>query len=356
VKRASLPILLVLAAAPAALAAQSSTYTLTGNAVAIYNLVGEATIQGGSGSSVSVQFTPVGADAGRLKAETTEIRGRPTLLIRYPEDRIVYRPLGRGSNTRFTIRDDGTWGSYGEGKNDDHDWGRNGRRQITVRGDGDGIEAAANLRITIPVGKRVAVYVGVGRVDVSNVDGDLLIDAASADITTRGTKGKLNLDTGSGSLKLDGAEGTTTLDTGSGDVQVSSFSKGSLDIDTGSGSVDLNDVTADDLKVDTGSGDIVLAAVTTPRLDLDTGSGSVKATLRNAPGSVVVETGSGDVTLRLPDNVDATVDLDTGSGDLTIDFPLQLIKKSEGAIRGRLGAGTGRISVETGSGDISLTK
>lgn len=355
-KRVALPILLVLAAAPGALAAQSSTYTLTGNAVAIYNLVGEATIQGGSGSSVTVQFTPVGSDAGQLKAETTEIRGRPTLLIRYPEDRIVYRSLGRGSNSRFTIRDDGTWGSYGDGKGDDRDWGRHDRRQITVRGDGDGLEAAANLRITVPAGKRVAVYVGVGRVDVSNVDGDLLVDAASADITSRGTKGKLNLDTGSGNLKVDGAEGTTTLDTGSGDVQVASFKNGTLNIDTGSGGVDLSDVNADELKVDTGSGDIVLSGVTTPRLDLDTGSGSVQATLRNNPGTVIVETGSGDVTLRLPDNVDATVDLDTGSGDLTIDFPLQLIKKSEGAIRGRLGAGNGRISVETGSGDISLTK
>jgi DUF4097 and DUF4098 domain-containing protein YvlB len=69
-----------------------------------------------------------------------------------------------------------------------------------------------------------------------------------------------------------------------------------------------------------------------------------------------VETGSGDVTLRLPDPADATVDLDTGSGDFTIDFPLQLIKKSEGNIRGRIGAGNGRISIETGSGDISLTK
>jgi hypothetical protein len=323
--------------------------------VAIYNLVGEATVEGGTGSSVTVQFTPVGSEGGRLKVENRDIRGRPALMVVYPEDRIVYRALGRGSNSNFTIREDGTWGG---GEDEDHGRGRTrgGQRRITIRGDGDGLEAAANLRITIPAGKRVSVYVGVGRVDVSNVEGDLLVDVASADIAARGTKGTLHLDTGSGNLRVERVEGSANLDTGSGDVQITGFRNGTLNIDTGSGSVEASEIESSDVEIDTGSGDIVLNGVTTPRLSLETGSGSVKATLRTAPSSVSVETGSGNVSLRLPESLDATVDLDTGSGDLTVDFPLQLIRKSEGAIRGRIGAGNGRISIETGSGDISLTK
>jgi len=344
--------LALLSLLPAALAAQQpATYSLAGNSVAVYNLVGEATIQGGAGSSVTVQVTPVGSDAGKLHFENEEIRGRPTLIVIYPEDRIVYRALGRGSNSRFSIREDGTWGG-----DDNHDW-RGGRgRQVTVRGDGDGLEAAANLHITIPAGKRVAVYVGVGRVDVSNVDGDLKVGVASADIATRGTRGSLDLDTGSGNLRVERAEGATKLDTGSGEVAVTGFRNGTLNIDTGSGGVQASDIEAKELEIDTGSGDIVLESITTSRLSLDTGSGSVRATLKSNPGVIDVETGSGDVTLRLIEPVDATVDLDTGSGDFTIDFPLQLIKKSESNIRGRIGAGNGRISIETGSGDISLTK
>jgi len=337
---------------PAALAAQQpSSYSLAGSSVAIYNLVGEAAIQGGTGSSVTVQVTLVGSDAGKLRFQNEEIRGRPTLMVVYPEDRIVYRSLGRGSNSRFSIRDDGTWG--GEG---DRDWHGSRGRQITVRGDGDGLEAAANLRITVPAGKRVAVFLGVGRVDVSNVEGDLKVDAASANIASRGTRGGLDLDTGSGNLRVEQAEGTAKLDTGSGDVDVTGFRNGTLNIDTGSGGVELSDIEARELEIDTGSGDISLESVTTSRLSLDTGSGTVRATLKTAPSVVEVETGSGDVTLRLPEPVDATVDLDSGSGDFTIDFPMQLIKKSEGNIRGRIGAGNGRISIETGSGDISLTK
>ncbi len=348
--------LVLLTLLPATLAAQS--YTLAGSSVAVYNLVGEATIQGGSGSSVTVQVTTVGSDAGKLKVENDEIRGRPTLMVVYPSDRIVYPAMGRRSNSRFSIRDDGTWGNYGWGDDDDREHGRwnSEHRQITVRGEGDGLEAAANLKITIPTGKRVSVYVGVGRVDVSNVDGDLMVDAASADITSRGTKGKLHLDTGSGNLRVERAEGSANLDTGSGDVTINGFRNGVLDIDTGSGGVDASEIESTSLHIDTGSGDVTLNGITTSDLDIDTGSGTVRATLRTSPTEVAVETGSGDVTLRMTEAVDATVDLDTGSGDFNIDFPLTLTKKSEGNIRGRIGSGKGRISVETGSGNISLTK
>lgn len=343
--------LALLALLPAALwAQQPSTHSLTGNSVAIYNLVGEATIQGGSGSGVSVQVTRVGGDGAKLRVEQEEIRGRATLLVVYPEDRIVYPALGRGSNSHFSVREDGTWGG-----DDGH--GRGSRsRQISVRGDGDGLEAAANLRITVPAGKRVAVYVGVGRVEVSNVDGDLLVDVASADIVARGTRGTLHLDTGSGNLRLERAEGSTSLDTGSGEVEIAGYRNGTLNIDTGSGSVNASDLDVRELEIDTGSGDIVLEGVTTPRLSLDTGSGSIRATLRTSPEMAHVETGSGDVTLRMPESVDATIDLETGSGDFTVDFPMQLIGKDDSSIRGRIGAGKGRISIETGSGDIRLMR
>lgn len=55
--------------------------------------------------------------------------------------------------------------------------------------------------------------------------------------------------------------------------------------------------------------------------------------------------------------MNATVDLETGSGGTwTWPSPLQLVRKSEGEIRGTLGDGRGRIEIETGSGDISLTR
>src|SRR5260221_2823754 len=37
------------------------------------------------------------------------LRGRETLRVIYPDDEIVYRELGRGSNTTLRVRDDGTF-------------------------------------------------------------------------------------------------------------------------------------------------------------------------------------------------------------------------------------------------------
>jgi DUF4097 and DUF4098 domain-containing protein YvlB len=71
---------------------------------------------------------------------------------------------------------------------------------------------------------------------------------------------------------------------------------------------------------------------------------------------VSVSTGSGDVTVRLPEGVGAMVDLDTASGDFTLELPLELARKDEGNIRGKLGDGRGRLQIDTGSGDISLIR
>lgn len=327
----------------------SKSYSLTGNDVAVYNLVGEVTVLGGSGNAVSVEVTTTGPERDRLKVETGEIRGAQTLRVVYPGDRILWRGMGRGSNTSFTIRDDGTWGGSGDS------WSRReGDRRITVRGDGSGLEAAANLRITIPAGRRAGIYLGVGRMEVTNVDGLLRLDAASGDVTARGTRGELHIDTGSGNVQADEVEGRVSLDTGSGDVTITGLRNGDLNIDTGSGSVTGSRLETHQIKIDTGSGDIHLEGIAASNLELETGSGSVRAELTAAVETISVETGSGDVTIRLPDGTGATLDLDTGSGDFTVDLPVQLLKKSEGSLSGRIGDGRGRIHIETGSGDIAL--
>jgi len=327
------------------------SYSLAGNEVAVYNLAGELIVRGGTGSAVVVEVTTVGPDADRLSVETGELKGIATLRVHYPEDRIVYRAMGRGANSHFTIRADGTWGdSRGRWRD------RADGRKITVRGDGPGLEAAANLEITVPPGRKLGIYLGVGRLEASNIDGDLSLDAMSADIAARQTRGALDIDTGSGDVILESVVGRVSLDSGSGDVTVNGLADGVLEIDTGSGAVLGSRLVASEVDIDTGSGDIRLEGVTSPRLALETGSGSVRAELAGPIEVISVESGSGDVTVRLPQGVGATVDLETGSGDFTLDFPLELVRKADGALRGRLGDGRGRIEIETGSGDISLIR
>ena len=331
-------------------AQQTERFTLAGSEVAIYNLVGALSVVGGNGPEVVVNVTRSGLDAGRLTVDHFPVRGLPALRIVFPGDRIVYPAMGRHSNTQLTIREDGTWGGG------DWDRHRDGSHQIRISGDGDGLEASARMDITVPAGRKVRLFVGVGSVDIRNVDGTLLVDVASANITSSATQGNFILGTGSGDIEVSNHDGGLSLDTGSGDIAVTTQKNGALNIDTGSGSVRTSGITASTIKIDTGSGDIRLGDVTATRASLETGSGSIEARFRTPVEDLSVETGSGDVLLRLPDGLNVTVDLETSSGDLTVDFPVQLIHKEDSSLRGRIGDGRGQIRVESGSGDISLLK
>src|SRR5688500_12942567 len=98
--------LITLGATP--LVAQTETRTIKGTHVAIYNLVGRLRALPGTGNDVVVEITRLGPDAAKLRVETGPIRGRETLRIVYPSDRIVYRDI-RGRRTGMRVREDGTF-------------------------------------------------------------------------------------------------------------------------------------------------------------------------------------------------------------------------------------------------------
>jgi lia operon protein LiaG len=339
-------VVALLAALPSLAAAQQTkTLTLQGQDVAVYDLVGELTVERGSGSAVQVEVRPGGKDAGKLTVESTQIKGRPAIRVNFPDDHIVYPAMGRHSNSNFSIDDDGTWDSKG-----------NHSRRITVRGDGNGLEAHADITVRVPDGQRIALFLGVGKIEASNVNGDISLDAASGDIRMTSVGGQLHVDTGSGNVEATTATGTLNIDTGSGDVRVTTFKGTALDIETGSGNVDGNQIESPRLDIETGSGNITVAGTKSTDLELSAGSGDVEVTLETDVNSLDAETGSGNVTLRIPEAAGAELSLETGSGDFQVDFPVQLIRKEEGKLIAKMGDGQGRIDIETGSGDVTLKR
>src|SRR5258705_12121909 len=91
-------------------AAQTSRYSLKGDSVAVYNLVGELRVDAGSGSDVVVEIERGGADAAKLEVQSGPLRGRETLRIIYPDDVISMPQRGRGWKTTLPVRDEGTFG------------------------------------------------------------------------------------------------------------------------------------------------------------------------------------------------------------------------------------------------------
>lgn len=329
-------------------AQQPERYTLADDDAAVYNLAGAVRVEPGEGD-VAVQVTRAGADAARLKVVQGEIDGRPTLRVVYPSDRIRYAMGGRSSSTQLRVREDGT---FGERDEHDHDRGR----RVTISSEGQGLDASADLIVRVPRGRRVAVVLAVGAVTVSNVDGDLLVDARSAPVTATGTRGALSIAVGSGSVQVTNAEGDLNLDTGSGAVEVFGFRGGPLSIDTGSGDVTGSQLESTEVSVETGSGDIRLTGVGAPSLSLETGSGAVTAELRQDIASLEVNTGSGDIAIRAPASLGAALEVETSSGDIDTDFPLQVTRRGRDHVVGTIGDGNGTIEIQTGSGEIRLLK
>ena len=334
-------------------AQQTERYTLDDGPAAVYNLVGDIRVEPGDGGLV-VQVVRGGRDAGRLTVARGARDGRSTLRVVYPADRIRVGGVPDGS-TQLRVREDGTF--------DDGDQDARGRasghrreegRRVTIANGGDGLDARADLLVQVPRGRRVAVYLAVGAVTVTNVDGNLSVDAHSAPVTATGTKGRLSVDVGSGSVRIAQAQGDVDVDTGSGSVEMSGFHGTALSIDTGSGDVTGSELESDELSIDTGSGEIRVTGVSSPRLSLETGSGGVSAELRRDIASLHAETGSGDVAIRAPASLGAEVDIETSSGDIETDFPLQVTRQGRDHMSGTIGDGKGTIAIETGSGGIRL--
>ena len=346
--RLATTLALSLMVAPTVVAAQTAERrTLAGNDVAIYNLAGMMQVEGGSGAEVTVEVTRGGADASKLSIATGGIRGRETLRVMYPDRRIVYKKgdWGRWSRTTVRVDDDGTFGGHdGDG------------RRVDIVGSGDGLDGYADVRIVVPRGKRVSVFLGVGEAKIDNVDGDLLVDVSAASVTSTRTRGKLSLDTGSGEVRVSDAQGEVDLDTGSGSVEVMNVRGPYLKMDTGSGRVRGSDLVADELELDTGSGSVRLGAVQSKRIKLDSGSGSVELDLKSDVDDVRIETGSGGVTLGIPESLGAAIRIDTGSGGIDTDIPIQVKKAERSYLSGTIGDGKGEISIETGSGGVRLRR
>ena len=78
----------------------------TAERVAVYNLAGTVALEGG-GSAVVVEVKRQGGDAGRLRIEQGTIRGRESLRVIYPSDRVTFTGMSGSSEVR--VRDDGTF-------------------------------------------------------------------------------------------------------------------------------------------------------------------------------------------------------------------------------------------------------
>ena len=329
-------------------ASASGHFSASGEQVHIYNLIGRVEVVPGGGSSVQVDLTPGGRDGARLGTKTWS-SGGTFFVVTYPSDHLRSPNLHWGSSTTLQVAKDGTFGDHPK---------RSGwlDRRVRIDGKGDGLEAWCDLRVSVPKGQKISVHLGVGDLNASNVNGDLVLDTAEGSVTVNNEQGDLLIDTGSGDIAVTGAAGNLSLDSGSGSVRATRVSGDRLLFDTGSGDVVVNGARGTRLMADTGSGSITLSGVSCPTVHLDTGSGDVRLGLTGDISQLDIDTGSGSVTIEAPPTLGASLHIETGSGDIASDFPLRVTRRESDTLLATVGDGHGHIVIDTGSGDVRIRR
>lgn len=190
--------------------------------------------------------------------------------------------------------------------------------------DGGNYQASVRFVVQVPNESRYKydkLTTASGDIEASNVAGDLIANTASGDVTISQFQGNITANTASGDLKIRNVQGDVQANSASGDVEVIGAA-GMVSAKTASG-----DVNVELTRVD-GSGEMRFASA------------------------------SGDVTVKVPDQLNAQVQMSTGSGEIKSDFPLNIEKMEGGGKKAsaRFGAGTVALKMSAASGDIHLVR
>lgn len=153
-------------------------------------------------------------------------------------------------------------------------------------------------------------------------DLDAEIDTSDGAVDVEDWEGALSVSTNEGAVSLYGGLGPTVIDTRSGAIELT-WLEGDLEATSRSGTVRSVDMSSANVLVRTASGAVELEEITDfTSIDVGTGSGDVSITVPEGTYRVSVESGSGEAsTSGVNTNSQATssISVSTGSGDIDLN-------------------------------------
>lgn len=137
------------------------------------------------------------------------------------------------------------------------------------------------------------------------------------------------------------------------DLEVTAPADSRLAVATGAGTVDVRNITGP-IDVKSGAGQVDLRGARGP-VGVDLGAGQIL--YEGAPsGACRFNTGAGEVSLRLPADLNMEVDVSTGMGAVTVDFAVDGVVRPR-EVKGTIGEGSqGSITAHTGVGAVMLRR
>ncbi|MBK8284652.1 MAG: DUF4097 family beta strand repeat protein [Ahniella sp.] len=286
-------------------------------------------------SGPALAATPIATTTKALDAqgtlEVSNISGAVTVTA-WDRNEVSYDgSLGDGCELKVTgtadrltieveVKEGGGGGWFG--------WGSNGPKEPTT------------LNIKVPRQASLDLSGVSASLDVRDLIGSERIEAesVSGNVTVASEANAIELSSVSGDVDFRGKTRSAELGTVSGDIEINEV-QGDVSADSVSGDVLIRGAAVTRFEGATVSGDLVL-------------DGSLAA---NA--DISMESVSGGLSLVLPAATSARVSGESFSGSVNSDFALDIDDEGPGkTFSGSLGAGGGRINLESFSGDVSLRK
>jgi len=205
---------------------------------------------------------------------------------------------------------------------------------------GDSKMAPTTLELHVPKAASLNVDVISAPLVIDGMDGgSIQVNTVSGKARINARTPSLKVDSVSGGIEQAGHAEQAALQTVSGEILAPALGR-DVELQTISGRIQANGGPWQKLTLSTVSGDVQLI-------------GSLAA-----GGSIGIDSMSGDVQLQLPANTSASLHASSFSGDLRSDFgtPKEPEHGPGSSLDVRLGAGAGKINIETFSGDLRVRK
>jgi DUF4097 and DUF4098 domain-containing protein YvlB len=197
----------------------------------------------------------------------------------------------------------------------------------------------ADFRLTVPAWMEL---------DLQTVDGDITVQGSEARVDLRSVEGNVSVQGGRDFISIHSVEGEITV----------AGAQGRVEANTVDGGVGLTDIKGD-VSVSAVDGDITLDGISSAQVEATTVDGDIlyRGNIA-ANGRYRFDSHSGDVTLEVPDPLNATLSISTFDGDFQSDWPIVLtgthgMKKR---FSFTLGDGSARIDIQSFDGDMRLRK
>lgn len=195
-----------------------------------------------------------------------------------------------------------------------------------------------------------------GNLRIENVDG-LIIEAPYTKIEARRVTGKASKEVSirgqSDSITLEDVQGNVTLDCPYSPISLEKV-RGSVTLVTQSGRVTADDVIGD-WKSETDYSTVRIRGLKAKSVSIRTKSNPVELDLLSIPATLDILNEYGSVAVSMPKGFSGEIQLDSEYASIDTDFPLR-VKKTGGSAYavGKVGTGSGTITIETKSGNITL--